>query len=96
MIGNLSRKKCFVCVTIRQTRKDFPKTVLKPDSKLRLSESDGVIKDEVGISKWKDRGKKSVYVATTMYNALEKTQVLRTQKDGSRILVPCPVAVAEY
>lgn len=72
-MGNLFRKNFFVCATIRQTRKGFPKTVLKPDSKIRLSESDGVIKDEMGISKWKDRGKKSVCVATTMYNPLEKT-----------------------
>jgi hypothetical protein len=67
-------QKNYVCTTIRQTSKDFSKTLLKAKWKLRLLESDGVIKDEEDITKWKDRGKKSVCVTKTMYNPLEKTQ----------------------
>ena len=89
-------KKFFSCATIRQTRKLFPKNDIKSDKELKTGESDGIIADNISISKWKDRGRKSVCIVSTMHNPLKITQVRRTQKDGKKNLVNCPEAVADY
>lgn len=93
---NLLAKKLFSCSTIRQTRKLFPRHILTDDKKMKIGETDGVINENTAISKWKDRGKKSVSIISTMHNPKEAAQILRTQKDESRKLVGCPVSVAEY
>jgi hypothetical protein len=92
----LLQKKCFSYATIRETRKFFPKTELPLDSTLKITESAGVLSGEIGISKWKDRGKKSVCVISTMHIPLENSHVLRTQKNGSRKQVSCPVSISDY
>jgi hypothetical protein len=89
------KRSFFSYATIRQTRKFFPKTELPLDSTLKITESAGVLSGEIGISKWKDRGKKSVCVISTMHNPLENS-LLRTQKDGSRKQVSCPVSISDY
>lgn len=96
MVRRLLQKKFFCCATIRQTRKFFPKSKLAPDSAMKVTESDGASSGEIGISKWKDRGKKSVCVVSSIHNPMENTQVLRTQPDGSRKLVNCPVSIKDY
>lgn len=96
MAKKLLGKKLFSCATIRQTRKWFPKSVLKEDKKMKIGDKDGVIYGNTAISKWKDRGKKSVSIISTMHNPQETAQILRTQKDGTRKLVSCPVSVASY
>lgn len=63
---------------------------------MKTGDIDGAVSGDIGVSKWRDRGKKSVCVVSTMHNPLKKTKVLRTQKDGSRRLVDCPDSVADY
>lgn len=93
---NLLKKKLFSCATIRQSRKMFPKTYLKEDKNMKIGDYDGVIAGNIAINKWKDRGKKSVCVISTMHNPYKNTEVLRTQRDGSRKKMTCPKSVAEY
>jgi hypothetical protein len=94
---SLLDKKFFSCATIRQTRKFFPKNLLKSDKNMKVGDFDGCMSGtEDSISKWKDRGKKSVAVVSTMHNPCETTRIPRTQKDGSRPLVTCPIAVKDY
>lgn len=96
MAKKLLEKKLFSCGTIRQTRKWFPKHILSEDKQMKIGDSDGVIYGNTAISKWKDRGKKSVTVISTMHNPQETAHILRTQKDETRKLVSCPVSVASY
>ncbi|KAF2895953.1 hypothetical protein ILUMI_10216 [Ignelater luminosus] len=63
-----------------QSRKRFPKDELRSDRSLKKGDSDSVMRGIVGISKWKDRGTKSVGV--TMHNAADTTFVLRTDKSS--------------
>jgi hypothetical protein len=94
---SLLDKKFFSCATIRQTRKFFPKNLLKSDENMKVGDVDRCMSGtEVSISKWKNRGKKSVAVVSTMHNPCETTRNTRTQKDGSRPLVTCPIAEKDY
>lgn len=59
---------------------------------------------DIGVWKWKDRGKKYVCLVSTMQNPGEISQVLRTNKHGVREPVlgcaskgcACPVSIKEY
>lgn len=51
---------------------------------------------DIGVSKWKDRGKKCVTVISTMHNAESKCFVLRTNNRGVRESVPCPDSIRDY
>lgn len=93
---NLLKKSFFSCATIRQTRKFFPKELLKSDKAMKAGEHDGATDGEITISKWMDRGKKSVCVISTMHSASKTAHVLRTQPTGERKLVQCPEAISDY
>ncbi|XP_049954699.1 piggyBac transposable element-derived protein 3-like [Schistocerca serialis cubense] len=95
MMKNLLRKNLFACATIRQTRKFFPKDKLAADKTLKMGESDIIIGEDIGISKWKGRGKKCVTVTSTMCNAESKCFVLRTNNKGVRESVPCPESIRD-
>ncbi|GLG94026.1 uncharacterized protein GBIM_01321 [Gryllus bimaculatus] len=59
MMKTLLTKKLFACGTIRQkTRKFFPRDKLVSGRHLKMGECDAVMSGDIGISKWKDRGKK--------------------------------------
>jgi len=96
MIKRLLQKKYFACSTIRQTRKFFPHAQLRSDKDLKIGESDFIAAGDIGVAKWKDRGKKCVCIATTMHNVSEKAQVLRTNKEGKRESVSCPTCIKDY
>ena len=61
---------------------------------LLRGESTSVQSHNVVASCWLDR--KTVTVMSTGYDPAKIDTVLRTQKDGTRIPVPCPTACAEY
>lgn len=54
--------------TLRINRKHYPKSILKNDKDLRVGDFDYAQSDELSVIKWKDRGKKSVNVLTTIHN----------------------------
>ncbi|XP_063222023.1 piggyBac transposable element-derived protein 4-like isoform X2 [Bacillus rossius redtenbacheri] len=62
LVKKLLLKGCFNCSTILQTKKFFPKDLLKNDKNLTLGEYDYVSTRDMGLVKWKDRGTKSVCI----------------------------------
>ncbi|KAF2889714.1 hypothetical protein ILUMI_16459, partial [Ignelater luminosus] len=56
----LLQTELFCCATIRHTRKYFPKSKLNSDRDIKKGKLCGVVVENISISKWKDRGKKSV------------------------------------
>ena len=58
MLTMLLQKKLFCCGTIRQTQKYFPEEELVNDRQLKMGKSSNVMSGDIGLSKWKDRGKK--------------------------------------
>ncbi|KAF2888169.1 hypothetical protein ILUMI_18004 [Ignelater luminosus] len=63
---------------------------------LKTEKHDDVISGAISTSKWKDKGKTSVSILSTMHNSAKITHVLRTQKNESREPVTCPESVIEY
>jgi hypothetical protein len=51
---------------------------------------------DLSVAKWKDRGKKSVVVISSLHNPEIKEQVLRTNKEGHREAVSCSSSIADY
>ncbi|CAH1956760.1 unnamed protein product [Acanthoscelides obtectus] len=96
LMQKLLDRGLFGCGTVRQNRKNFPKHMLCTVKELSQNQSDSVASGEISVYKWKDRGVKSVAVASNRHNFLEKTEVLRTNKTGQRDNVTCPKAIADY
>ncbi|KAF2892974.1 hypothetical protein ILUMI_13200, partial [Ignelater luminosus] len=92
----LLRKQFSCCAAIKQTRKYFRKSELNYNRDMKKGEFARVIAKTIPVSKWKDRGKKSVCAISTMHNPQETTKVLRRHKDGCRASVTCPVAIRDY
>lgn len=92
----LLQKGLFACGTIRQNRQHFPNDSLTACKLLKMGQSDFAVADEISVYKWKDRGVKSVMVASNMHNATEMDTVLRTNKNGKKETVQCPKSIADY
>ncbi|GLV38593.1 hypothetical protein CBL_08586 [Carabus blaptoides fortunei] len=85
--------KLFACGTITSNRKGFPKN-MKEDKKLNRGDYDyRVSNTDVSVYKWKDNT--IVYFASNFHGS-EEAIVKRTQKDGSRANVKCPLVVKDY
>lgn len=82
----LKVEQVLACATIRQNRKWLPENMTS-DKDLKRGEYDYRVSN-VGISffKWNDN-------KCINFHGTEKTEVKRTQKDGSRKCVPCPIVV---
>ncbi|KAK9753421.1 Transposase IS4 [Popillia japonica] len=61
-----------------------------------MGDSDSIFSGDITVYKWKDRGVKCVTVVSNMHEFEKKTEVLRTDKTGSRQKVPGPQAIADY
>lgn len=96
LLFKLLSKNIFACGTINQNRKYFPKHSLQIDRKLKLGESDYAMDNDISVVKWKDRGTKSVMLASNMHNPSVQTQVSRTNKKGVKEMISCPQVVADY
>lgn len=66
------------------------------DKLLKRSESDFAQSGDISVSKWMDRGKKSVCVASNMHDPRLITTVKRTNHKGEKETVPCPESIAAY
>jgi hypothetical protein len=60
-----------------------------------MGETDFIVAGDIGVAKWKDRGKKCVCIAKTIHFS-EKEQVLRTNKEGKRESVSFPTCIKDY
>ena len=96
LLKKLLEKGLFACGTIRSTRRHFPKTNLKSDRELGRSQSDHVQAGDISVSKWMDRGKKAVCIASSMHDPRKMTTAQRTNRHGEKETVPCPEAIASY
>ena len=82
----------YACGTVRQNRLNFPLdlrgiTLSKGESVFRQS-------DSLTAIVWQD--KRPVHVLSTLSQPGETATVSRTEKDGSKVPVSCPSAIATY
>lgn len=86
----------FGCGTLQSNRKFFPKDQLVNDNKMKFGEDDSVMSSDISVTKWKDRGKKSVIIASNMHNINDFTTINRRNKFGIKENVKCPKSVSDY
>lgn len=96
LLVKLLNRNIFGCGTIRTNRKNFPTEFLVADKQLKAAESDSVGTTFLTVSKWKDRGKKSVVVASTIHTVSDMSTVKRMTKEGVRVTVNCPKSIDDY
>lgn len=96
LLDNLLEKKLFACGTIRVNRKHYPSSIMKKDKELKMSEYDFAQSNDIGVTKWKDRGKKCVSTASTIHNPSTTTTISRKNKRGEKIPVNCPQMISCY
>lgn len=68
LLSQLLDKDMFACGTFRTNRKKYPTDLLAQDKTMRLGESDYVQSGDISVTKWRDRGKKSVVVVSSLHN----------------------------
>ena len=91
MLEYLKENGVDACGTVRAVRKALPVGL---ENDLDRGEADyRVSKDGLILFKWQDN--KPVLVLSNLHGA-EMSSVHRTQKDGSKRELPCPVAVRDY
>lgn len=89
----LKSKGVHACGTIRSNRRALP-VGIKPDKSLERGEFDHrVSKEGILYVKWNDN--KPVHVVSN-FHGTDTTEILRTQKDGTRKKFPSPTAVKSY
>lgn len=86
MLEKLKTENTLACGTIRSDRKGLPNN--RTDAK--LLKRDDYDYRFIGVWKWQ------TVVAASNSHGSEETSVKRTQKDGSKLLVPAPVAVQDF
>lgn len=96
LLDQLLKKQTFGCGTLRANRKHYPKDLLIEDKKLKTSEYDYCTSKDLSVVKWKDRGKKSVIVASNMHDPSVATSVGRRDYAGNKVAVKCPQPVYDY
>ena len=94
LLEKLLSQGTYGCGTIRTNRKNFPSNMTDEAKKFKRGESTFRQCGNIVATAWKDN--KVVNVASTLADPTEHTTVKRTQKDGSRIDVHCPICVALY
>ena len=94
LLQKLLAQDTYACGTIRTNRKMYPKQMCEEAKRLRRGEFLFRQSGNIVAVAWKDN--KVVNVVSTLASANDTTTVNRTQKDGSRLSVPCPRSVALY
>uniref|UniRef100_A0A2H1W609 SFRICE_037012 n=1 Tax=Spodoptera frugiperda TaxID=7108 RepID=A0A2H1W609_SPOFR len=97
LMEDLYYKKIYAVGTVRCNRKDLPDIIKKKQPKpLRLEKHQfaAVTAEPITAIKWFDT--KEVAILTTAHQPLDTMLVKRTQKDGSRVDILCPKAIASY
>ena len=88
----LLQQNVYSCGTARQDRRDFPKELRG----LRLQQGEFEFRQQGNVVATVWRDKRDVVMISSMHTATTTTTVERKQRDGSRINVTCPQAVASY
>ena len=79
--------------TVRPTRRGLP-PMLKEKSKLERGQHLYKTKGQLAAIKWQD--KRPVTMLSTGFDPTETMQIQRTNKDGTKSMFSCPIAVARY
>lgn len=94
LMTSLKNDHIFACGTVRSNRQRLPKSNI-PDKQMKHGEYEFQTSN-TGIRwiKWMD--KKCVYFLSNYHDPRETTTVNRRQKDGSLMLIDCPVMCSDY
>ena len=84
----------YACGTIRTNRKQYPKHISEEAKRLRQGEFLFRQSGNIVVVAWKDN--KVVNITSILASPDDTTTVNRTQKNGSRVAIPCPRSVALY
>lgn len=84
----------FATGTVRRHRKELPKLV-KSNPKLQKGQYKWRVKGNVSCLIWKDT-KDVLLMSNAFHPKSGKTTILRTQKDGTKTAIDCPLAIKEY
>jgi len=93
LFEELLQQKIYACGTTRMDRRGFPET-LKSVVMEERGQRELCQRGNLTATVWRD--KKVVKMLSTMSNPLTTQSVERKQKDGSKVMVPCPDAVVVY
>lgn len=80
--------------TVRRHRKNLPGLV-KQKLKLEKGQYKWRVKGNVAFIVWQD-SKEVLLLTNAFHPKVDKTTIMRTQKDGSKMAIECPLAVKEY
>ena len=93
LFESLLEHHVYACCTVRRDRKGFP-NALKHVQLSQRGEYQAMQRNELVATVWRD--KKDVVTLSTQSNPTTDYQVLRRQKDGTRVSVSCPKAIYKY
>ena len=93
LFESLLEHHVYACGTVRRDRKGFP-IGLKHIQLSQRGEYQAMQRNELVATVWRD--KKDVVTLSTQSNPTKEHQVLRRQKDGTRVSVSCPEAIHMY
>ena len=94
LLEKLLAQGTYGCGTIRSNRKNFPSEITNEAKKFLRGESVFRQCGNICVCAWKDN--KVVNLASTLASPTDTTSVKRTQKDGTRLDVTCPLCIALY
>ena len=94
LLQKLLSQSTYGCGTIRTNRKQYPKEISEEAKKLQRGGSVFRQSGNLVAIAWKDN--KVVNIVSTLASPTDTTSVNRTQKDGTKVAVPCPRSVALY
>lgn len=93
LMPDLCHKNIYSTGTVKCNRVGLPEEA-KQDNKMERGEFIWRVKDDVGFVQWMDA--KQVNVLSTAFHPSTVTKTTRTQKDGKKMEIPCPVVITEY
>lgn len=93
LLQNLRKNGILACGTVNQNRRNLPK--LKNEKAMKRGEYDYATSDMgLAMVKWKD--KRAVHLLSNFHDPKETDEVIRKDKDGSQVIVPCPKVLSDY
>lgn len=96
LLTALYENKIFAVGTVRSNRKGLPDIIVKKSKEGTLQPGEFIYQHAKPLSvlKWKDT--KDVFVCTTAFDPKEVTVIKRTQKNGTKKEMYCPLAIKKY
>lgn len=93
LLEKLKKEGTLACGTIRANRKGLPQNFGNGKSMERGEYDHRVSSTDTTVFQWKDN---KVVLFASNFHGNEGTTVSRKLKDGSSVLVPCPIVVDDY